>query len=257
MGSKKGRGGIKRVRAHAVRVWRRKRLSSRSGVVEAAGSDNRREGLPAAPAPLGIERGRLADKDGSVAGPLLVVVERGAVQARRVVPDAQVALGPPVAHLGVVRLRLELEEVVEERAALVERDALDALGEALVDEERVEPRDGVRADDGVCRVKCLWSARCVPLRQWRELARLSRHIAQSSACWRGGRRPRGRGRRRDAREASNESSTLSGAPRGPKCRSNPCRRACSRNMAPEWRARRPESMARIGAESLSWCAYDE
>lgn len=105
---------------------------------------------------LAVKVRRLTNKDGPVARPLerRVIVERRTVQDAAVVPNAQVAFAPRVADLGVVRLRLEAEEVVEQRARLVDREAFDALGEGLVDVQRVEPRDGVGADDRICGRKC-------------------------------------------------------------------------------------------------------
>lgn len=96
--------------------------------------DDSLEGLLATLAVLAVEERAFADEDRSVAGALerSVVVERRAVQSSAVVPDTQVALGPVIADLRIVRLSLQPEEVVEEGTRLVDRDAFDAFGESLV-----------------------------------------------------------------------------------------------------------------------------
>lgn len=56
-----------------------------------------------------------------------------------VVPDGHVVLAPLEPHLGVVVLGHQVEEVVEKHVGLILGDAVDALGEALVDVDRLPP----------------------------------------------------------------------------------------------------------------------
>lgn len=84
---------------------------------------------------------RLAQGAHAVAGPRLGVVVGRAVPHAPVVPDSQVVLAPLEADLGVVILRDHVEEVAEEDVRLVFGDAVDALGEALVDVDGFPARD--------------------------------------------------------------------------------------------------------------------
>lgn len=69
-----------------------------------------------------------------------------------VVPDCHVVLAPVVLDVGLVRLVLQTEEVVEENARLVNVELVDASGEGGVDVEGVESGDGVGADETVKRM---------------------------------------------------------------------------------------------------------
>lgn len=81
-----------------------------------------------------VQVGRLAQRADAVAGPRLGVVVRGAVPHTPVVPDGQVVAAPLEADLGVVVLGDEVEEVLQQDVGLVLGNAVDALGEAPVDE---------------------------------------------------------------------------------------------------------------------------
>ena len=59
-----------------------------------------------------------------------------------VVPDGEVVLAPLEAHLGIVVLGDEVEEIGKQNIGLVLGDAVDAIGEALVDVEGFPSSDG-------------------------------------------------------------------------------------------------------------------
>ncbi len=57
-----------------------------------------------------------------------------------VIPDSHVVLAPLEPHLSVMVLGHQVEEVVEKHVGLILGDAVDALGEAFVDVDRLPPR---------------------------------------------------------------------------------------------------------------------
>lgn len=57
-----------------------------------------------------------------------------------VIPDGHVVLAPLEPYLGVVILGHKVEKVAEEHVGLVLGHTVDALGEALVDVDRLPPR---------------------------------------------------------------------------------------------------------------------
>lgn len=85
---------------------------------------------------------RLAERADAVPGAGPGVVVGGAVPGAPVVPDGEVVGAPPEADLGVVVLGDEAEEVREEEVGLVAGDAVEALGEALVDVDGLPACDG-------------------------------------------------------------------------------------------------------------------
>ena len=60
-----------------------------------------------------------------------------------VVPDGEVVFAPLEPHLGIVVLGDEVEEIGQQNIRLVLGDAIDALGEALVDVEGFPSSDGL------------------------------------------------------------------------------------------------------------------
>ena len=111
-----------------------------------AQASSQSERLPPPLALLVVVR-HLAQADRAV--PLAVrvpVVERRRVERRAVVPDRDVVLAPPVAHLQVVVLRDVPEEVLQDVRGLVGRELEDARRERAVHEERFVARDWVGAD---------------------------------------------------------------------------------------------------------------
>lgn len=84
-----------------------------------------------------IQVRRLAQRGDSVSSSSFGVVVGGAVPHAAVIPDGHVVLAPLEPQLGVVVLGHQVEEVVEKHVRLVLGDAVDALGEALVDVDRL------------------------------------------------------------------------------------------------------------------------
>lgn len=93
-------------------------------------------------APLYIKIWSLAQGTNTVARSRIVVVICRTMPCAPVVPDSDVILTPSESYLGIVVLCYHIEEVFKEDIRLVFCDAVDALGEALVDVDRVPPSNG-------------------------------------------------------------------------------------------------------------------
>lgn len=92
---------------------------------------------------------RLAQRCDTVSSTGVVIIICGAVPRASVVPDGQVILAPLEAHLGVVVLRDQVEEVREEEVGLIAGHAVDALGETTVDIDGLPPSDGCISQIGL------------------------------------------------------------------------------------------------------------
>ena len=103
------------------------------------------------PAPPASERPVAADGD-AVHDAALGVVRDRVVLRHAVVPDGEIALPPAEADLELRHAGV-LEQVAEHRVALLAGDAEEALGEALVDEQRLAAGDRMGAHDGML---CRW-----------------------------------------------------------------------------------------------------
>lgn len=86
----------------------------------------------------------------AITRPRGLIIVRGAVESRSVIPDGAVILVPLEAHLRIVILRHEVEQVVQEDVGLILVDPIDPLRESLVDIDALPAAYWIRTNDRVC-----------------------------------------------------------------------------------------------------------